>query len=447
MGLLRFALDTMNRRVLEWLQGEIQSWEREGLLSPEQASWLRRRYHPGECRPLIPLLLSIFGGLLIGLGVVLLLAHNWDQIPRWGRLVVAYLPLMAAIVIAARVVVGSRHVTVAAQESAGLFLFLTMGATLSLVAQSYHIGGSFRHLLLLWMGLALLTIYALDATAPALLYLIGITVWTILQRSEEALPYGYWGLLAALLPYGMMLIRGKDRRAVWLSWGLGTSASVALGFSLQGEGPMPWLLGYLLFFAILMMSFAAPATSESNLSLSPDWAWPLFFLGASGLGGVGWMLAFSSVWEETTASEFWDPDISRFDRVMGALFLFLLVLGAAVTIVKVWRRSDWPIRLGGLFSLLTILLVELHLQYEAPALIVAVVNLFLVGWSAAIVGGAVRRLRTGLLNAGLLLFCALVAARFFDADLSYLVRGIVFVALGVLFLIVNRWMARQRGVS
>lgn len=36
MGLLRFASDTMNRRVLEWLQGEIESWEREGLLSPEQ---------------------------------------------------------------------------------------------------------------------------------------------------------------------------------------------------------------------------------------------------------------------------------------------------------------------------------------------------------------------------------------------------------------------------
>jgi len=447
LGLLRFASDTMNRRVLEWLQGEIESWEREGLLSPEQAFSLRRRYHPGERRPLIPLLLSIFGGLLIGLGVVLLLAHNWDQIPRWGRVVVAYLPLVAAIVIAARVMPGSGPVTVAAQEGAGLFLFLTMGATLSLVAQSYHMGGSFRHLLLLWMGLALPTIYALDAAATALLYLIGITVWTILQRSEGAPPYGYWGLVAALLPYGMMLIREKDRRAVWLSWGLGISASVALGFSLQGDGPMPWLLGYLLFFAILMMRFAAPATSESNLSLSTDWAWPLFFIGASGLGWVGWMLAFSSVWEETTASEFWDPYLSRFDCVMGQLFLFLLVLGAAVTLVKVWQRSDWPIRLGGLFSLLTILLVELHLQYEAPALVMAVVNLFLVGWSTVIVGSAVRRLRTGLLNAGLLLFCALVAARFFDANLSYLVRGIVFVALGILFLIVNRWMARQRGVS
>jgi len=437
----------MNRKTFEWLQGEIAVWEREGLLSSEQAARLRSRYVVSDSRPFLPLLLSIFGGLLIGLGVILLLAHNWDQIPRWSRTVVAYLPLLVAIGIAGRVLWNGGG-TVGAREGAGVFLFFTTGAALSLVAQSYHIGGSFRSLLLLWMILAIPALYALEAAVPTLLYLVGITSWVIAQRSYGDLPYAYWLLLAAVLPVWVGLIRKTafDRRAVWLSWGIALSASIAVTPSVQGEPPMPWLLGYVFFFAVQFLGFSHSLPDEGG-AFSNAWQWPFRFIGSAGLGVVGWFLAFKVVWEETNPTHFWDAEISAVQGAMGVLFLVLSILAASVLLVVFWRKSAGPVRVGGLFPFLVYLLLAIHFHLDEAALPMVVVNLFLLVWAAMIVWRAIGTLRTGLLNAGLLLFSALVAARFFDSDLSYLVRGLVFVALGILFLAVNRWFAHHRRLS
>jgi hypothetical protein len=57
-------------------------------------------------------------------------------------------------------------------------------------------------------------------------------------------------------------------------------------------------------------------------------------------------------------------------------------------------------------------------------------------------------MRTGSLgraNAGLLLIAAVAIARFFDADLTFVVRGVAFILVGVGFLTLNiRLLARRK---
>lgn len=439
------SVSAMNRRILEWLSGEIGEWERQGVVTAEQAAKIRSRYVMPKSRPLLPLLLSLFGGLLIGLGVILLLAHNWDQIPRWVRTVVAYLPLGAAIGIAARVI-REESPAVGAREGAGLFLFLTTGAALSLVAQSYHLGGSFRNLLLIWMIVMVPALYALEAAAAALLYLAGITAWSFTQRSFDDSPYAFWLLLGVVCPLGMGLIRKRpmDPRGFWLSWGIVISASLALIPSLQGDPPMPWLLGYSLWFACLLLMGITSSASEARGGFTADWRRPFFFVGAAGLGVTGWILAYKNVWDATDAADFWDLEISAVQGRLGVMVYLALVLVVSFLLVIRWRGSSWPVRVGGILPLMVVMLVAIHLSLEAGWFPMVVMNLFLFVWSGVLVWSAIVWRRSGLLNAGLLLFSALVLARFFDSDLSYVIRGLVFVVVGIIFLLMNQWVARLR---
>ena len=48
------------------------------------------------------------------------------------------------------------------------------------------------------------------------------------------------------------------------------------------------------------------------------------------------------------------------------------------------------------------------------------------------------------LNLGLTIIGITVLMRFFDADLSFVMRGLVFIALGCAFLFMNMRMLRQR---
>ena len=50
----------------------------------------------------------------------------------------------------------------------------------------------------------------------------------------------------------------------------------------------------------------------------------------------------------------------------------------------------------------------------------------------------------GILNYGLLIITALVICRFFDAKISFFIRGILFLLIGFGFFFVNYWMLKKR---
>jgi hypothetical protein len=55
----------------------------------------------------------------------------------------------------------------------------------------------------------------------------------------------------------------------------------------------------------------------------------------------------------------------------------------------------------------------------------------------------VRVLELGAANRGLLALAALIGARFFDTDLSFLARGLAFVTLGIACFALNIWLMRR----
>ena len=76
---------------VERLAVELRHWEREGLITGEQALAIASRYRSGgSARPSqraharLVSILAVFGAILVGLGIVLFFAANWDQNTQGG---------------------------------------------------------------------------------------------------------------------------------------------------------------------------------------------------------------------------------------------------------------------------------------------------------------------------------------------------------------------------
>ena len=60
-----------------------------------------------------------------------------------------------------------------------------------------------------------------------------------------------------------------------------------------------------------------------------------------------------------------------------------------------------------------------------------------------VIGG--RRNSLATLNMGMLMLAVLIITRFFDSDIGFILKGLVFIAVGIGFLVTNIWLARRPG--
>jgi len=79
-----------------WLADQLPGWEREGIVTIDGARRLRERYPVESVHGLAQMIVGAVGALLVGTGLVAVLASNWDDFPRWVRLLLAFGPLAAS---------------------------------------------------------------------------------------------------------------------------------------------------------------------------------------------------------------------------------------------------------------------------------------------------------------------------------------------------------------
>jgi hypothetical protein len=75
---------------------------------------------------------------------------------------------------------------------------------------------------------------------------------------------------------------------------------------------------------------------------------------------------------------------------------------------------------------------------------VILINLIVLLIGVITVRNGAKLNHLGILNFGLLIITALVICRFFDTNLSFVVRGGMFVLVGAGFFVLNIWMLKKR---
>lgn len=418
-----------------WLLAELPAWEAEGLLSPGQAEALRLRYVPAAGgRNWATTLFFIAGLLVAGLGIVLILAHNWEELSRPLRAALALAPFLPALGLG-YFALWKRPESPLFREGAGALLATAVAASIALVGQTYQFPGDEWSYLRTCLILIIPSAYVLRSAAAAVAAFLCLIAMTSTLSPGQGHHLQFYLLLAATLGYLFLVSRTNRHgaQAAVLSW----AAALCLAFTLNAVvGPYRARLTSTFLFAAMV------CLGRTRFSGAPDF-WRRGFEIVGGCGIVLGMLIFDSIggkpldwstvlrlspadmWSVGTAGALlalavllWLDGLRAHDAVAGLFGAAWLAEIAAQTIWSSSGDQDWVIVIHSIYHLVL---------------------------GAGLVWTGTRAHSLGRVNVGSLILIILVLFRFFDQDFSFVARGVAFLAAGAGFILLHLWARRRLG--
>ena len=122
------------------------------------------------------IILGILGAMLVGSGIILIVAHNWDELSRPFKTTLSFIPLLLAQLLCAYTLIKQKR-SAAWRESSGVLLFFAVGTSISLISQIYQVSGSLSGFLLTWVLLTLPLIYLLISHVMSIYGSKVVTQW------------------------------------------------------------------------------------------------------------------------------------------------------------------------------------------------------------------------------------------------------------------------------
>jgi len=434
----------MGRLSIRWLLGELPKLEAEGVIDAPAAERLRAHYAEkttGSGRRLVVAIFAVFGALLIGGGVILLLAHNWEAFGRGTRAAIALAPLLTSQVLVGWVLIKKGDST-AWREGSATFLALTVATAIALVDQTYHTGGDLESFLWRWSLLLAPLPWLLNSTAVAMLFLAALTWWAGAAKVEGSQILVMWPLAAAVVPHLIQILRSERRglRAANLQWAIALFVCVAAGLGLENRVPGLWIVVYVGLFALLITLGAVNRRGEDGL-----WRRPLEVVGIAGSIVMWLILSFDEPWRHIgwkhihTTEKF--HEVSSWLDVVLAVGLPLAAIAAMAVLLDRGRHRLYL--LWGLSVPLVAVVWPLTATTDSRWIGAVSFTLLLLIVGIATIAEGVRRQNLGTVNLGMLVVALLVVVRFFDSGFGFILRGFAFILVGIGFLVANIVLSRS----
>jgi uncharacterized membrane protein len=417
---------------VRWLHQQLPELVSKGVISGDAAAALRQHYGAPRAGGGVSLLVAataVVGALLIGSGIILLLAANWDNFPRAVRTVFAFVPLLVSQALGAFVLLRKADST-GWRESAAILNSLAVAAAIALVGQIYHIPGNPSTFFLAWMLLVLPVVYLLRSAAATLLFLWLAMTWMMNDQTLRW-PWG-WLLAGAMVPFILTMMRHGGMRAWWLAMAAMICGGVLLGAtSAEAHLHAMWILAFAGYFGVLYVG---------GVALRPDELHPFRWLGFAAIGVLSLVFTYGWFWQHGSLTR-----TSVGGIIATVVCALVLVAGVGAAVLGLMRGV--PVNpFAAAFPLVALVAYSLAVLVE-PWLAQLLLNLYVLGLSVTALRSGLERGRFAEANAGMLLLTALIVMRFFDTDVGFLVRGLAFIAAGAGFLLVNMILLKRRRVQ
>jgi uncharacterized membrane protein len=404
------------------------------VISEETAANIKAYYDGKEDRApdKLMIIFSIFGAILIALGIILIVAHNWDDLSREIKTGFSFLPILMGQAMAIYVIL-KKYASVAWRESVAAFLFFAIGASISLVSQVYNIPGDISSFILTWVLLTLPLIYILRSSVVSLLYLTGITFYAVeggYYTEKESIVY--WILLFLMLPYYLGLYRKTPNSnfVLFHHWLVPLSVIICLGIVADKHDGFMYP-AYMSLFGLLYL-----AGKSEHLNELRRYNNSYLLYGSAGSIIILLMLSFDWFWKKMSTKTldglFTSPEF---------LTTILITLGAVGLLLYNFKKSIKPEFPDFIFLLFILIFIAGLFMVSIPVIFI---NLLILLTGIMIIRKGARLDHLGILNYGLLIVTALVICRFFDTDLSFILRGVLFLAVGTGFFMMNYSLIKKR---
>ena len=415
---------------------DLSSLINAGILSEEKAGEIRQFYqkdHTASQNRLF-VVFGVLGAILVGLGIILILAHNWDDLSRNSKTIIAFIPLLVGQGFCAYSLF-KKPDSQTWKESAAAFLFFAVGASISLISQIYNIPGKMDTFILIWMLLCLPLVYIMRSSIVSILYLIGITnfacetgYWGGGALSE----YIYWVLLVLIIPHYFYLFKNRPNSnfMVFHNWLIPLSVIISLG-TIADHNEEWMFVAYISLFGLFYLIGYLPFFKNKR-RISNGYA----ILGSVGTICLLLFLTFKWFWMDLG-----DKDISP---ASPELFVSILIFVAALYLFYKMVIEEFDNKIRPMEYAFIAFLFVFIIGLFAPIAAIVLINLLVFGIGVLTIRQGAAENHLGILNYGLMTITALITCRFFDTNISFVARGILFLLIGFGFFFVNYWMFKKR---
>ncbi len=396
--------------------GEIARWQQDGMIEEDLAVKLTSLYPLHSARVNVSQALSVVGAVLVGLGAILFMAANWQQIPAIVKLLV----ILGAVNLTnyfgwkLKFEPGNQPKMGAALLLLGSLFY---GAAIWLVAQIFNLEVNFSGGILLWALGTLATALATSTLPLGCLAAILGGMWLFANYTWDARQF---------LPFVPSLIAY-----------LGTA--LALAFHMKSRA-VTWIT--LVFSGVWMLSILGAFNAV-----------PLLLFGLSVVGAYFFVREKQPLLEQpflyvgeistlaslliATVSNFRSAEYIRMADLGTLLAICLTILG-----VVAWRVPKFKEEMIVCAGLALVCSLVLGSAPEHSRLIGNVA--LLAGIGAFIYTGLMRIQSAGMVNVALVFFVIDIIARYFDVFYMLMNRSFFFVGGGVLLMVVGATTERGR---
>ena len=390
---------------------EIQMLQEQGLIPPENVENIQKYYEKKKAiNPKYAMVTTMIAGILLVLAGGILLASNfWANFPVWVQLVFAVAPLVAAV--------WSGFYTFTAnkgrawKEFSAVFTAVGSSFLAVMIPKIYDLAWvDTQQTVRLTLLVSLLLIYIFSSRSLTIFYCLGLF---FLSGSQLLV---YIGILL-VLPYILTHLRHEVPGHVAMRYAALLIGIV--GFFEFGSFYMPLALGTLAV-VLLFGGWELYQRKCESLFLNP-------WLTAGFVGFVGFLAAASSF-----------NDIYSINPGGGhcKLFYWLSTGGLLAILAAVFPRRRWDAKRIIPIVIILGVITPLHQDID-PLWMRIFVSVTGALFFLALIGNGIRKSESVLFNGGLFGLAILAYCRFYDTEISVLVRSIGLVVLGSLFILAN----------
>lgn len=424
--------------------------EEKGVVNSETATKIRK-YIRAEESPvhweLFLIVSGLIGAIAMSAGVFAIISHNWYDFPQHLRGLFSIVPTLVALYFYYRMLFHHKDSRVWV-EASSMFLMLMIGASMALVSQTYEMEGDFLKFIKIWMALTIPLFYLARASGIALFYLVLILslLFTIV-RGAWGIPdivfaedsYWYWLFFVAFLPHFYLALNKIDRtqgvRVIFLSLCVYFTLLTAILTSIESNYVL-WVITYNVaayMFAKKFMGdnfwfFSRPINVFASISI----AFVLLLL--SNRMALTNYFAFESVFKMAEWEEGHWVDFTMLLVVLGGLFFNYFR----------YRESYRDLNPLILFSPVLILFLMFVQEYlESWWIITLIINLYILILAITTMINGSENGQSYKMFAGLLLIAFLFAARYFDVEIGFITKGLLFLCVGGLFFMINMFVKEK----
>lgn len=408
---------------------DLQELVEKGIISEDTASDIRAYYKEDNSSKSQRLLtvFSIIGAALIGLGIILLIAHNWDNFSRPFKTFLSFIPVVTGQALCVYTYFRNKDW----QEGAAIFLGLAIGACITLIAQIYNIPGNENEFFFTWTILTLPLVFLLRSRIVSILCLILAGAFSLAPdyRNEGFPIFFYWIFYFCIVVFYLQEIE-KDRKSFFnrsFIWLLALAPLISLNQFTDSHTEILFVNYFLVFNLYFILSEHSIITQKiSNTT-------PLKVIGLIGMNFIFILLTFNRPWEA----------LRRNDTFFFNQEIFILIILLTSTFVYYYKNENRSHFLSG-YNFLKIPFIIFFFSGYFSDVGYFLMNIMTLLISIYTIQQGLKSESLRITNIGLLTLGALILCRFFDNEYSFIARGIVFIIVGTGFLLTNFAILKKR---